>query len=189
MRSRGSYRCDRRWHTCSSSQRWLCGAYGRGIDAIRIVLTVAAGACRACAARARMKLAACKRLGIELHCLRQTQRARTALLQLFIVSASVIDRIDRSDQLLGNGRPRGCTQLHTCSLALHHSTTPLAASLITHRCAVSSQHCCSSASSTRALAPPRLRLLTCDLDDTFWPTAEVVAAANAALYRAGGERR
>ena len=32
--------------------------------------------------------------------------------------------------------------------------------------------------------PPHLRLLTCDLDDTFWPTAEVVAAANAALYEA-----
>jgi len=38
---------------------------------------------------------------------------------------------------------------------------------------------------TQALAPPpRLRLLTCDLDDTFWPTAEVVAAANAALSTA-----
>ena len=38
---------------------------------------------------------------------------------------------------------------------------------------------------TQALAPPpRLRLLTCDLDDTLWPTAEVVAAANAALYEA-----
>ena len=35
-----------------------------------------------------------------------------------------------------------------------------------------------------ALAPTRLKLLTCDLDDTFWPTAEVVAAANAALYKA-----
>jgi hypothetical protein len=39
--------------------------------------------------------------------------------------------------------------------------------------------------SAQALAPPpQLRLLTCDLDDTFWPTAEVVAAANAALYKA-----
>jgi FMN phosphatase YigB (HAD superfamily) len=39
--------------------------------------------------------------------------------------------------------------------------------------------------SAHALAPPpQLRLLTCDLDDTFWPTAEVVAAANAALYEA-----
>jgi HAD superfamily hydrolase (TIGR01509 family) len=39
--------------------------------------------------------------------------------------------------------------------------------------------------SAQALAPPpQLRLLTCDLDDTFWPTAEVVAAANAALYEA-----
>ena len=36
----------------------------------------------------------------------------------------------------------------------------------------------------QALAPTRLKLLTCDLDDTFWPTAEVVAAANAALYEA-----
>lgn len=40
------------------------------------------------------------------------------------------------------------------------------------------------AATARALAPTRLRLLTCDLDDTFWPTAEVVAAANAALYKA-----
>ena len=39
--------------------------------------------------------------------------------------------------------------------------------------------------SAQALAPPpQLRLLTCDLDDTFWPTAEVVAAANAALSTA-----
>ena len=38
--------------------------------------------------------------------------------------------------------------------------------------------------SAQALAPTRLKLLTCDLDDTFWPTAEVVAAANAALYKA-----
>jgi putative hydrolase of the HAD superfamily len=36
-----------------------------------------------------------------------------------------------------------------------------------------------------ALAPaPRLALLTCDLDDTFWPTAQVVADANAALAAA-----
>ena len=43
--------------------------------------------------------------------------------------------------------------------------------------------------SAQALAPPpHLRLLTCDLDDTFWPTAEVVAAANAALYEALGAR-
>ena len=40
------------------------------------------------------------------------------------------------------------------------------------------------AATAQALAPTRLRLLTCDLDDTFWPTAEVVAAANAALYKA-----
>ena len=41
------------------------------------------------------------------------------------------------------------------------------------------------AATGQALAPPpHLRLLTCDLDDTFWPTAEVVAAANAALYKA-----
>ena len=39
--------------------------------------------------------------------------------------------------------------------------------------------------SAQALAPPpRLKLLTCDLDDTFWPTAEVVAAANTALSTA-----
>ena len=39
--------------------------------------------------------------------------------------------------------------------------------------------------SAQALAPPpHLRLLTCDLDDTFWPTAEVVAAANTALSTA-----
>ena len=38
--------------------------------------------------------------------------------------------------------------------------------------------------SAHALAPTRLRLLTCDLDDTFWPTAEVVAAANTALSTA-----
>ena len=41
------------------------------------------------------------------------------------------------------------------------------------------------AATARALAPPpQLRLLTCDLDDTFWPTADVVAAANAALSTA-----
>ena len=40
------------------------------------------------------------------------------------------------------------------------------------------------AATAQALAPTRLKLLTCDLDDTFWPTAEVVAAANAALYKA-----
>merc|ERR1739841_81634 len=41
------------------------------------------------------------------------------------------------------------------------------------------------AATAHALAPPpHLRLLTCDLDDTFWPTAEVVAAANAALSTA-----
>ena len=38
--------------------------------------------------------------------------------------------------------------------------------------------------SAQALAPTRLRLLTCDLDDTFWPTADVVAAANTALFAA-----
>ena len=40
------------------------------------------------------------------------------------------------------------------------------------------------AATAQALAPTRLRLLTCDLDDTFWPTAEVVAAANTALFAA-----
>ena len=40
------------------------------------------------------------------------------------------------------------------------------------------------AARARAIAPTRLRLLTCDLDDTFWPTAEVVAAANTALSTA-----
>ena len=40
------------------------------------------------------------------------------------------------------------------------------------------------AATAQALAPTRLRLLTCDLDDTFWPTAEVVAAANTALSTA-----
>ena len=43
-----------------------------------------------------------------------------------------------------------------------------------------------------ALAPPRrLRLLTFDLDDTFWPTGAVVARANeamrAALAREGAD--
>ena len=40
------------------------------------------------------------------------------------------------------------------------------------------------AATAQALAPTRLKLLTCDLDDTFWPTAEVVAAANTALFTA-----
>ena len=41
-----------------------------------------------------------------------------------------------------------------------------------------------TAAATIADAPTRLALLTLDLDDTFWPTAEVVADANEALAAA-----